>query len=148
MKMKHFCYSATSVSTKIDRVASINDMNNYLDLLYEDISEQLQSTALILQPARNPNNLNEIYQNEILLEALARILRREWEKFGKHIFGLPNGISAALEDILDDIPDSVSVNDSLLRLNMILCREPGATEGFTRKSDNQLNSNRWADTLR
>ncbi|KAM3172855.1 hypothetical protein ACTXT7_013693 [Hymenolepis weldensis] len=29
-------------------------------------------------------------------------------EFGKRIFGLPNGISTALEDILDDIPDSIS----------------------------------------
>lgn len=41
----------------------MNELDSYLELLYEDIPEQIRASALILQLARNPNNLNEIYQN-------------------------------------------------------------------------------------
>ncbi|KAM7543232.1 hypothetical protein Aperf_G00000005562 [Anoplocephala perfoliata] len=67
-------------SAQIDEVASMNDLDSYLDLLYEDIPEQIRASALILQLARNPNNLNEICQKEALIGALARVLREEWRK--------------------------------------------------------------------
>ena len=34
---------------------------------------------MILQVARNPDNLTELAQNETVLSALARILREEWK---------------------------------------------------------------------
>lgn len=49
--------------TEIDEVASINDIEEYLELLYEDVPEKLRGTALILQLSRNPDNLEELFQN-------------------------------------------------------------------------------------
>jgi len=49
--------------TEIDEVANINDMDEYLELLYEDVPEKLRGTALILQLSRNPDNLEELFQN-------------------------------------------------------------------------------------
>ena len=49
--------------TEIDEVANINDLDDYLELLYEDIPEKLRSTALILQLSRNPDNLDDLFQN-------------------------------------------------------------------------------------
>jgi hypothetical protein len=43
--------------------ASINDIEGYLELLYEDIPEKVAGSALILQLARNPDNLEELGSN-------------------------------------------------------------------------------------
>ena len=50
-------------SGKIDEIANLTDLDDYLELLYEGIPEQLKASALILQLARNPDNLEEIYLN-------------------------------------------------------------------------------------
>lgn len=49
--------------TEIDEVANVNDMDEYLELLYEDVPEKLRGSALILQLSRNPDNLEELFQN-------------------------------------------------------------------------------------
>ncbi|VDK22304.1 unnamed protein product [Taenia asiatica] len=67
-------------SAKIDETANMTDLDDYLDLLYEDTTEQLRASALILQLARNPDNLEELFRNEILVGALARVLREDWRK--------------------------------------------------------------------
>jgi Kinesin-associated protein (KAP) len=38
-------------------------MDEYLELLYEGVPEKLRGTALILQLARNPDNLEELFQS-------------------------------------------------------------------------------------
>lgn len=43
--------------------ASINDIEGYVELLYEDIPEKVAGSALILQLARNPDNLEELGSN-------------------------------------------------------------------------------------
>ncbi|XP_039632290.1 kinesin-associated protein 3-like [Polypterus senegalus] len=63
-----------------DEVATINDMDDYIDLLYEDKAEKVRGSALILQLARNPDNLEELLQNKTALGALARVLREDWQK--------------------------------------------------------------------
>ena len=40
---------------------------------------QVRGSRLILQLARNPDNLEELSQNETLLGALSRVLREEWK---------------------------------------------------------------------
>ena len=64
----------------VKETANINDLEMYLEMLYDDIFEKLRGTALILQLARNPENLDELCQNEILLGALARVLAEDWKK--------------------------------------------------------------------
>ena len=53
-------------TTDLGEQASINDIDDYLELLYEDVPEKLRGAALILQLARNPDNLEEIFQNGTL----------------------------------------------------------------------------------
>ncbi|KAJ1174573.1 hypothetical protein NDU88_006393 [Pleurodeles waltl] len=65
---------------EIDEVASINDMDEYIELLYEDIADKVRGSALILQLARNPDNLEELLLNETALGALARVLREDWKQ--------------------------------------------------------------------
>uniref|UniRef100_A0A8I5USV1 Kinesin associated protein 3 n=1 Tax=Pongo abelii TaxID=9601 RepID=A0A8I5USV1_PONAB len=64
----------------IDEVANINDMDEYIELLYEDIPDKVRGSALILQLARNPDNLEELLLNETALGALARVLREDWKQ--------------------------------------------------------------------
>ncbi|XP_006005529.1 kinesin-associated protein 3a isoform X2 [Latimeria chalumnae] len=65
---------------EIDEVANINDMDEYVELLYESISDKVRGSALILQLARNPDNLEELLLNETALGALARVLREDWKQ--------------------------------------------------------------------
>lgn len=60
-------------------IANINNLDDYIELLYEEIPAKVRGSALILQLARNPDNLEELSQNETLLGALSRVLREEWK---------------------------------------------------------------------
>ncbi|KAL4704070.1 hypothetical protein ACJJTC_001992 [Scirpophaga incertulas] len=61
-------------------VAILNCIDDYVELLYDDIPEKIKGSALILQLARNPDNLTELSRNEALLSALSRVLREEWKR--------------------------------------------------------------------
>ncbi|KAG7487581.1 hypothetical protein MATL_G00024980 [Megalops atlanticus] len=65
---------------EIDEEANINNIDDYVELLYEDIPEKVRGSTLILQLARNPDNLEELLQNETALGALARVLREDWKQ--------------------------------------------------------------------
>lgn len=43
--------------------ASIRKIDEYVDLLYEDLPERIRGSALILQLARRPDNLEELQKN-------------------------------------------------------------------------------------
>jgi hypothetical protein len=51
-----------SIDTQINEIASLNDIDDYAEMLYEDVPEKIKGSALILQLARNPDNLSEIIQ--------------------------------------------------------------------------------------
>uniref|UniRef100_A0A914XR60 Kinesin-associated protein 3 n=1 Tax=Plectus sambesii TaxID=2011161 RepID=A0A914XR60_9BILA len=63
-----------------DERASLSKLDEYIEMLYEDVPEKIKGTALVLQLARNPDNLEELLQNETLLGALARVLKEDWKK--------------------------------------------------------------------
>ncbi|XP_028443400.1 kinesin-associated protein 3a [Perca flavescens] len=65
---------------ELDEEASITSISEYVELLYEDIQEKIRGATLILQLARNPDNLEELIQNETALGALARVLREDWKQ--------------------------------------------------------------------
>ncbi|XP_029286313.1 kinesin-associated protein 3a [Cottoperca gobio] len=65
---------------ELDEEASINSIDAYVELLYEDIQEKIRGATLIFQLARNPDNLEELIQNETALGALARVLREDWKQ--------------------------------------------------------------------
>ena len=92
-------------STELSEQANINDIDEYLELLYEDIPEKVRGSAFILQLSRNPDNLEELFQNgnsflhvcvgynvdillhcccgchaETVVGALARVLREDWKR--------------------------------------------------------------------
>lgn len=43
--------------------ASIRNIDEYVELLYEDLPERIRGSALILQLARHPDNLEELQKN-------------------------------------------------------------------------------------
>ncbi|XP_034556284.1 kinesin-associated protein 3a isoform X2 [Notolabrus celidotus] len=65
---------------ELDEVASINSIDEYVELLYEDIQEKIRGATLIFQLARTPDNLEELMQNETAIGALARVLREDWKQ--------------------------------------------------------------------
>ncbi|XP_026469279.1 kinesin-associated protein 3-like [Ctenocephalides felis] len=60
--------------------AIIGNIEEYVELLYEDIPEKIKGSALLLQLARNPDNLLGLSQNETVLCALSRVLREDWKR--------------------------------------------------------------------
>ncbi|KAK8721272.1 hypothetical protein OTU49_012869, partial [Cherax quadricarinatus] len=60
--------------------ANLNELDSYMEMLYEDMAEKVRGASLILQLARNPDYLEELCQNETVLGALARVLREDWKK--------------------------------------------------------------------
>lgn len=74
---------ATSQFDDIDEIqekADLNELESYVDLLYDDMKTKTRGTSLILQLARNPDNLAELIDNEMVLGALSRVLREDWKK--------------------------------------------------------------------
>ncbi|XP_040579516.1 kinesin-associated protein 3 [Lepeophtheirus salmonis] len=63
---------------KLQSLANINDVEDYIELLYEDLPSKVKGSDLLLQLARNPDNLEELSLNETLLGAISRVLREEW----------------------------------------------------------------------
>lgn len=70
---------ASDKSSDTDK-ASIRNIDDYIELLYEELPERIRGSAYILQLARNPDNLEEISKNEAVLSALSRVLREDWRK--------------------------------------------------------------------
>ena len=48
----------------INETAYLNELESYIEMLYEeDLGTRIRGSALILQLARNPDNLEELFQN-------------------------------------------------------------------------------------
>uniref|UniRef100_A0A8C4E8T9 Kinesin-associated protein 3a n=1 Tax=Dicentrarchus labrax TaxID=13489 RepID=A0A8C4E8T9_DICLA len=71
---------APYAGVELDEEASINSIDEYVELLYEDVQEKIRGATLIFHLARNPDNLEELMQNEMALGALARVLREDWKQ--------------------------------------------------------------------
>ena len=55
--------------------ASINDIDDYVELLYEDIPAKVKGSALLLQLTRNPDNLEELHQHGLCGWLLVLVLQ-------------------------------------------------------------------------
>lgn len=58
---------------EIDEVASIIDIVEHVELLYEDTPDKVGGSALTLHLTRNPDSLEEWLINETALGALVRV---------------------------------------------------------------------------
>nr|XP_018668779.1 kinesin-associated protein 3 isoform X1 [Ciona intestinalis] len=59
---------------------SINCIDDYIELLYEDVPSKIKASSMLLRLTRNPDNLEEMIQHETVLGALTRVLREDWRK--------------------------------------------------------------------
>lgn len=57
-----------------------NNLGDYIDLLYEGMSEKVKGAQMIQALARDPDNLEALAQNELLVSALGRVLREDWKR--------------------------------------------------------------------
>lgn len=66
LKSAHGSAISVKETTSVDvEKASIRKIDEYVELLYEDLPERIRGSALILQLARNPDNLEELQKNGI-----------------------------------------------------------------------------------
>ncbi|XP_055301078.1 kinesin-associated protein 3 [Sitodiplosis mosellana] len=73
-------HSIKDASSAEPEKASIRKIDEYVDLLYEDLPERIRGSGFILQLARHPDVLEELQKNEAVLSALSRVLREDWRK--------------------------------------------------------------------
>lgn len=52
-----------AATAQVQGAYSIRNIEEYVELLYEDLNEQIRGSSLILQIARNPDNLEELEKN-------------------------------------------------------------------------------------
>nr|XP_023025622.1 kinesin-associated protein 3 isoform X1 [Leptinotarsa decemlineata] len=57
-----------------------NNLSDYIDLLYEGMTEKIKGAQLIQLLARDPENLEALARNETLISALGRVLREDWKR--------------------------------------------------------------------
>ncbi len=63
--IKTFLTLLMSCVLQLDEEANIYSIDDYVELLYEDIPEKIRGATLILHLARNPDNLEELLQNGV-----------------------------------------------------------------------------------
>ncbi len=68
LRLSSPCCWPCFISLQLDEEASINSIDEYVELLYEDIQEKIRGATLIFQLARNPDNLEELMQNGTFLQ--------------------------------------------------------------------------------
>lgn len=60
--------------------ANMRSVDNYIEMLYEEVPEKAKAAALFLQLSQNHGNLQKLIENETLMGALVRVLRDDWKK--------------------------------------------------------------------
>lgn len=58
-------YQTKAPSTCDATKVSIRNIEDYIELLYEDLQDKIQGSSCLLQLARNPDNLEELQKNGI-----------------------------------------------------------------------------------
>ena len=67
-------------SGQTDETPSLDQLDRYVEMMYDDPETATQATYLILQLARSPENLEQLLENEAQLGLLARLLQEEGPK--------------------------------------------------------------------
>jgi predicted NAD/FAD-binding protein len=64
--------------------ASICNIDEYIELLYEDLKDRIRGSALILQLARNPDNLEELEKNGKLKRFFFVVVQKHYTETIRH----------------------------------------------------------------
>ena len=68
--------------------ASLDDLDDYMEMLYGSLEEKVKGTGMIVELARDAQNLEVLSSNESLMGALARVLKEDY----KHSIDLTTNI--------------------------------------------------------
>jgi hypothetical protein len=68
------------INHQMDEQASMGKLDSYIELLYEELEGKIRGTSLILQLAKQNENLQDLSLNESLIGALYRVLREDGRK--------------------------------------------------------------------
>nr|CAG4641607.1 EOG090X049M [Eurycercus lamellatus] len=68
------------ILSQTDEQASMTKLDTYVELLYEEVEGKIRGTSLILQLAKQNDNLQDLSKNESLIGALYRVLREDGRK--------------------------------------------------------------------
>lgn len=79
----------SDVLCQTDEQASMGKIDSYIEFLYEEVERKIYGTSLILQLARQKENLQDLSQNEALIGVLYRVLRED----GRRHFALAINIT-------------------------------------------------------
>lgn len=67
-------------TNKNEEKANLLDLEDYIELLYDEMPDKIKGSNLILQLCKDSSNLDELTKNESLLSVLSRVLREDWKK--------------------------------------------------------------------
>ncbi|EYC21463.1 hypothetical protein Y032_0019g3837 [Ancylostoma ceylanicum] len=71
----------TGMSSSYSSVrADLDQVDNYIELFYEDTAEKNRGALCILELTKTTANLEILIENETLIGALARVFREDWKK--------------------------------------------------------------------
>ena len=79
-RMKNMLIERPESEMKETEEAQIEKLDEYIELLYEELSDKIKGSFLILKLSKNSDNLIELTSNETLICALARVLREDGKK--------------------------------------------------------------------
>ncbi|CAG2114224.1 unnamed protein product, partial [Medioppia subpectinata] len=79
-RMKTMLIDGQESEEKETEEAMIDKLDQYIELLYEELSDKIKGSFLILKLSKNSENLIELTTNETLICALARVLREDGKK--------------------------------------------------------------------
>ena len=64
-----------------DECSSIRRIEEYIDLLYEELPDRILGSSFILQLARNPDNLEELKKNGMKIVYIVNDINKKKNKF-------------------------------------------------------------------
>jgi hypothetical protein len=79
-RMRNMLIDGQESEMKVTEEAVIDKLDQYIELLYEDLADKIKASFLILKLSKNSENLIELTTNETLICALARVLREDGKK--------------------------------------------------------------------
>ena len=79
-RMRNMLIERPDSDMKDTEEAQIEKLDEYIELLYEELADKIKGSSLILKLSRNGDNLLELTENETLVCALARVLREDGKK--------------------------------------------------------------------
>lgn len=61
-------------------IPSINNIDDYVELLYEDVPSKIKASIMIFCLIKNSDNLEALLEHGTVMGALSRVLREDWRK--------------------------------------------------------------------